>query len=140
MSITGRIARILDASQLVLNIGATDGVTEGMAFVIYEPGEEITDPETGDTLGTLEIVKGNLFAAHVQDRITLAKTPSVSRPEAPPSVLSARMAETTGSSAESDSRQELYVQKNQLSGAPKARPVQVGDYVRSIPPSTEDNT
>lgn len=131
MPITGKVAQILDASQLVLNVGAEHGVTPGLRFVVYEEGNEVKDPETGQTLGSLELVKGVVEALHVQDRITLAVTPKTDRP-VPASVLSARLAETTRADSSEERRTELYVNRSQIVGSPKRKPIQVGDLVRSV--------
>ena len=67
--VKGKIAKIIDESTVILNVGAKDGVTSGMRFVIYEEGEEVQDPDTGDSLGAWEVVKGEVAAKHVQERI-----------------------------------------------------------------------
>jgi len=71
-----KVARIFDPTQIVLAAGAMDGVTEGMEFIIYDLSDPILDPETKESLGQIELVKGRLIAEHVQDKITVARTPS----------------------------------------------------------------
>jgi NADP-dependent 3-hydroxy acid dehydrogenase YdfG len=71
--ILGRVAKTLSKTTVVLNIGANDGVTEGTVFLIYEEGEEIVDPETKESLGRLEIPKGNVTAVNVQERMCVAE-------------------------------------------------------------------
>ncbi len=73
-AVTGKVARTLSKTVLVLNIGTDDGVREGMEFVIFEEGDEIVDPETKESLGKLEIVKGNVIVVSVQPRISIAET------------------------------------------------------------------
>ena len=52
--IRGKVARILTARQLALNIGVKDGVKVGMLFDVLDPkGDDITDPDTGEVLGSL---------------------------------------------------------------------------------------
>jgi len=43
-------------------------------FVVYAEGEELTDPDTGESLGTLEIVRGRAYAKHVQKRLTTLRS------------------------------------------------------------------
>lgn len=71
-----KIARILSRTQVVLAAGAIQGVLEGMEFVIYDLSDPILDPETGEVLGQLELVKGKVTVSHVQDRISTATTAS----------------------------------------------------------------
>jgi len=49
-----------DASGVIINAGAATGVEVGMEFVIYAPGEELIDPDTGLSLGTEEEKRGRI--------------------------------------------------------------------------------
>lgn len=71
-----KVARILSPKQVVLASGTNDGVSEGMQFIIFQLSDEILDPETKESLGRLEIVKGRVAVTHVQERISIATTPS----------------------------------------------------------------
>jgi hypothetical protein len=71
-----KIARVLNSTSVILAAGSDDGVKEGMEFVIYDLSETIRDPETGEDLGQLELVKGRVYAVHVQDKLTWAQTKS----------------------------------------------------------------
>ena len=71
-----KVARIIDSTQIVLAAGENDGVTKGMEFVIYDLSDQIFDPETKEDLGRIELVKGKVIAEHVQEKITIARTPS----------------------------------------------------------------
>ena len=71
--IEGKVIETLSGSVLVLNLGTKHGVTEGMEFGIYDFGEEIIDPGTGEYLGRLEIHKGNVTVSHVQEKMCTAR-------------------------------------------------------------------
>lgn len=71
-----RVARIISSTQVVLAAGSDDGVKEGMLFAIYSVGDEVLDPETGQSLGRLELVKGKVRVAHVQEKMSVAETQS----------------------------------------------------------------
>lgn len=71
-----KVARIISPTQVVLAAGSEQGVREGMAFVLYALGDPITDPETGEPLGQLELIKGRVKVFHVQDKLSRAVTPS----------------------------------------------------------------
>jgi hypothetical protein len=54
----GKVAAILSKRELILNLGHDDGVSVGMRFVILNKhGIDVTDPDTGEVLGTVEVPK-----------------------------------------------------------------------------------
>lgn len=132
--IKGKVASILSRYQLVLNIGAQDGVSADMCFVIYEEGDEITDPDSGEPLGRLELVKGEVRVSHVQESITLVESPRKAQQEEEYTVLSERLADVdvaTGSRSRFDrDHVKLPVSAAQISGSPTIRAIRVGDLVR----------
>ena len=67
---------MLNPTSVILAAGSDDGVKQGMEFVIYSLSETIRDPETGDDLGQLEIVKGRVFARPCPGQIDLGQTKS----------------------------------------------------------------
>ncbi len=71
-----KVARVVSPTELVLAAGADDGVEEGMEFVVYALSDAVTDPDTGEDLGRIEIVKARVIAAHVQEKLTVARTKS----------------------------------------------------------------
>lgn len=74
-SFPGLVVRKVDEYQLVINRGYSDGVEKGDLFMVYyvEP-EELIDPETNESLGKLEVVRGTGKAVHVQEKITTIKS------------------------------------------------------------------
>ena len=68
--ITGKVIKISDRNTIVINKGAADGVTAGNRFLIYRLGEELFDPDTKESLGTLEIVCGEGKPTHIQEHMT----------------------------------------------------------------------
>lgn len=68
-----KVAKILEQTSVVINKGSKDGVSIGQTFVIYQPGEEIFDPDSGASLGLLEHVKGRATVAHVQESMSILK-------------------------------------------------------------------
>src|SRR3712207_6707077 len=58
MALEGKVAKILGNNEVVINRGRNEGVRPGMIFEVFAPeGEEVWDPDTGETLGTVEDVK-----------------------------------------------------------------------------------
>lgn len=73
--IRGKVARMLSARQLAMNIGERDGVALGMRFdVLDQKGEDIEDPDTGEVLGSLHRPKVRLRVVQVEDRISVGET------------------------------------------------------------------
>lgn len=67
----GKVVKVIDEYRIVINRGSEHGIEENQKFMLYElDEEELKDPDTGASLGTLEIVKGIGKAIHVQSKIT----------------------------------------------------------------------
>lgn len=75
-----KIAAVLDRLTLVINRGAADGVSIGDRFLIYGLGTEVFDPDTGRSLGQLEVVKGTGKVVHVQLRMATVSSDMKSQP------------------------------------------------------------
>ncbi len=74
MAVEGKVAKILGNNEVVINRGRGDGVRQGMLFEIFAPeGEEVWDPDTGETLGTVEDVKARAEVVEVKDRLSVAR-------------------------------------------------------------------
>lgn len=71
---TGKVVKVLNRSEVVVNLGSQAGVGEDDVFVVYAPGEELWDPDTGESLGNLEIVRGRAQATHVQEKLTTLRS------------------------------------------------------------------
>ena len=56
--------------EIVVNLGLSDGVSMKDIFLVYAIGDEIRDPDTGESLGKLEIVRGRGKAKHIQPNMT----------------------------------------------------------------------
>ena len=70
-----KVAHVADDHTFVINRGTNAGVELGANFLIFRLGERISDPATGEDLGTLEMVIGRARTIHVQDKIaTLEST------------------------------------------------------------------
>lgn len=80
-AIEAKVAYIFDSTneKLVINMGSDEGVQEGNKFLVYRLGDEVIDPDTKETLETLEIIIGKGKAIHVQRKITTIETTTVKR-------------------------------------------------------------
>ena len=63
------VVKKIDNHQIVINKG-TKEINYNMRFLVYEQGEEIFDPNTKESLGSLEVPKGFFRVQHIQERMT----------------------------------------------------------------------
>lgn len=69
-----KIAHVKNDYEFVINKGADDGISVDDMLIIYRLGDEIKDPETGESLGTLEDIIGRVIVTHVQERMATVKS------------------------------------------------------------------
>lgn len=58
-----KVAEVLNAFEVILNVGSLDGERIGNEYVIYRFADEIFDPDTNESLGYLErfsIIPGHI--------------------------------------------------------------------------------
>lgn len=60
--------------EVVIGWGSDHGVKVGDRFLVFGYGPRITDPETGEDLGVLEVVRGRGVVTHVQDRFATLRS------------------------------------------------------------------
>lgn len=71
----GKVAAILNARELVINIGQEQGVTVGMKFkVLAETPFEVQDPDTGKTIGIVDREKVRVQTTDVQPNLAVCRT------------------------------------------------------------------
>jgi hypothetical protein len=63
-----------DPSELVINRGAEDGLKLGQRFLVFGQGPELTDPDTGESLGQLELVRGRGEVVHLQENMATLRS------------------------------------------------------------------
>jgi hypothetical protein len=74
MGVEGKVAKILGNNEIVINRGRNEGVRAGMMFEVFAPeGEEVWDPDTGETLGTVEDVKAQAEVIEAKERLAVAR-------------------------------------------------------------------
>lgn len=64
-----KVAMLKNSSEVVINKGSDHNVKIGDKFIIYTLGEEVIDPDSGESLGALEEIKGNAIVKHVQEKM-----------------------------------------------------------------------
>ncbi|QGZ92043.1 hypothetical protein [Microcystis aeruginosa] len=70
-----KVVKVIDNYKLVMNRGEQNGIREGQRMMVYHiSNEDIKDPNTGESLGFLELVKGTGRVIFVQDKISIIET------------------------------------------------------------------
>jgi len=75
----GKVVHITDKFSVVINAGAERDVKVGMKFLVIGLGELIQDPDTGEELEQLEIVRGRAEVVHVQTKLSTLKSIELDR-------------------------------------------------------------
>jgi len=70
----GKVVSTPDEYSVVINKGSDQEVQEGQKYLVVGLGEIITDPDTGEELEKLEIVRGRVVVEHVQPKIATLKS------------------------------------------------------------------
>lgn len=69
-----KVVHVIDQENVVINAGANDGIKRGNKFIIYGVGDEIIDPDSKESLGNLEIVRGEGIVVHVQEKMCIVRS------------------------------------------------------------------
>lgn len=71
-----KVVKIIDDKTIVINYGEDDGAKIGDKFQIISTGEEIIDPDTNISLGTLDTVKDIVQVVDVLPKMSICKNRS----------------------------------------------------------------
>ena len=73
--IDGRVAQIIGEREVIINRGQKDGVSRGMIFDVLRGDQpvQVTDPETGESLGACERTKTSIVVAESYDRFAVCE-------------------------------------------------------------------
>ncbi|MFN5514357.1 MAG: hypothetical protein ACK5CA_06330 [Cyanobacteriota bacterium] len=75
-----KVARVIDPYQLVINRGQADGIRKGQRMLVYYiDEEEIQDPDTGESLGFLELVRGTGRTILVEEKFSILESDTLYR-------------------------------------------------------------
>lgn len=80
--IIGKVINVINEYRIVINKGKVDGVKMSNRFLIYKLGNEMFDPDTNESLGTLELVCGEGKPEHIQEHMTTLHTSKIQIKEA----------------------------------------------------------
>lgn len=68
-----KVVKIIDDETIVINAGKKNGIKLGNKFEIYDTGEEIFDPDTNESLGTLDTIKETVKAINVLPKMCICR-------------------------------------------------------------------
>lgn len=68
------VVHVIDDYKVVINRGLEQDVKVGDTYLIYAIGPDLIDPETEESLGPLEEVRGRAIVRHVQPKISTLET------------------------------------------------------------------
>jgi hypothetical protein len=73
--IRGHVAQLIDESTLVINRGSEHGVQVGMRFaVLNRKGANVVDPETGESIGSVDVEKVLVKVVRVEPKLAVGRT------------------------------------------------------------------
>lgn len=73
--IRGKVARVLNSTDLAINRGSDSGVAVGMRFAILsDRGADIKDPDSGEILDSIEIAKTLVKVISVTPHLAVGRT------------------------------------------------------------------
>jgi hypothetical protein len=78
-----QVIKVLDEQTVVINRGSEDGIKPGSRYLVFQLGEELWDPSTGNSLGRLEVVRGRASVVHVQPKLSTLRSVEFRRTSAP---------------------------------------------------------
>lgn len=124
MSDNYKIVKIIDEYAVVVNAGSNSFIKENDTLEVYQPGQEVTDPETGESLGTLDFVKAKLRVTDVFPKMCVCENRERERK----SIISIAQSFTY------EEKLPLNVQTTDISGGYEGidRKIKVGDLVRKV--------
>ncbi|WJL97212.1 FlgT C-terminal domain-containing protein [Microbacterium sp. ET2] len=68
----GKVATIIRDTEIALNIGSADGVEEGDTVLLYRD-VTVTDPDSGEILGSVRYPKVRMTVTSVEPRFAVAR-------------------------------------------------------------------
>lgn len=120
-----KIAKIIDEYQVVVNAGSNDLIHDDDCLEVYQPGQEVTDPDTGESLGTLDFVKAKLRVVNVFPKMCVCENRETEQKSFFSNISQSLFYEET---------LPMNVQTTDISGGYEGidKKIKVGDLVRKV--------
>jgi hypothetical protein len=75
-----KIIKIIDEYRVLINAGSNDDLSIGQHLEVFKLGQEIFDPETNESLGTLDSIKSNLVVTTVYEKMCICENRNKANP------------------------------------------------------------
>jgi len=123
---TAKVIKILDNYSILINYGRTKGATVGENVQIVEIGPEIIDPDSGESLGTLDHIKDVLQIQEVFDEFSICNKRI--------KINFTAFVDPFKQTEKIYSKQELLVNKEQITKIqrPQSNTINLGDIAKII--------
>lgn len=69
-----KVVYLIDEENIVINAGSNKNVKEGDRFLIYGLSDEVFDIDNNESLGKLELVRGEGVVVHVQEKMSIVRS------------------------------------------------------------------
>ncbi|MDT1946054.1 hypothetical protein CKN99_05970 [Carnobacterium maltaromaticum] len=135
----GNVIKIIDSYRILINKGYNDSVTKNSIVEVFKKGEEIFDPFSKYSLGTLDFIKDELKVTTIYPQMAICETGrSKFKGTTPAMAASQTLADSIGKISQSyyGSRIEIVEQINidpeEISGGfdREEKIIKLGDSVR----------
>lgn len=118
-----KIAKIISTTELVINAGSNQNINVGDKFQIIDKvgSEPVMDPDTGESLGTLDIIKGTVEVTAVYPNMSIVQSEQTTKNPFTQIAINPYQV-----------REDLNVDTSQITGgAPQNNnvPIRIGDIV-----------
>ena len=120
-----KIVKIISEYKVVVNAGSMNFISEDDTLEVYQPGQEVTDPETGESLGTLDFIKAKLRVVDVFPKMCVCENRETK---------SKSIFVNISQSLTYEEKLPLNVQTTDISGGYEGvdKKIKVGDLVRKV--------
>lgn len=120
-----KIAKIIDEYRVVVNAGSNDFIKDGDFLEVYQPGQEVIDPDTGESLGALDFIKAKLRVVDVFPKMCVCENRDTQQKSLFSNISQSFFYEETI---------PLNVQTTDISGGYEEvdKKIKVGDLVRKV--------
>lgn len=69
-----KVVYLIDEENIVINAGSNKNVKEGDRFLIYGLSDEVFDIDNNESLGKLELVRGEGVVVHAQEKMSIVRS------------------------------------------------------------------
>ena len=121
-----KVVKIVSDHEIVINAGSEDLISKGQSLEVFTPGEEVIDPETHESLGTLDNIKATVEVVNLYPKMCLCMNIQYEKKNSPLSPLSILQ------SNEKPVIKRLNIDSTQISGGldKDDSKIRIGDLVR----------